>query len=200
VACGFWFRHGRARALQLNLGVINTSDVGHRVSNTLPWLARTHHQLLESFDVAAATISPSPQRHDHCKLPESLFRSLLSTHTSSPPPLVFHSGGCGGSHLLVHNHTHAVLEACLACTFRPSAAFLFKVRFQQHGFLRVHATVKDALPHEKAINTSVYDSLRTPRITLHKRLPFAHNDVYAFHATLPCSVTKLLLSKRARAL
>jgi 7-keto-8-aminopelargonate synthetase-like enzyme len=26
-------------------------------------------------------------------------------------------------------------------------------------------------------------------------LPFAHNDVYAFHAAIPCSATKLLFSE-----
>ena len=33
-----------------------------------------------------------------------------------------------------------------------------------------------------AINASVHDSLSVARITLRMRLPFAHNDVCAFHA------------------
>jgi hypothetical protein len=92
-------------------------------------------------DLAATTISPSPQRrdlapvefsNDYCKLPESSSRSLLSNHTSSLPPVTFHSSGCGGSHLLVQNHAHAALEVRVTRTFRPSVVFLFKSDFDNN--------------------------------------------------------------------
>jgi 7-keto-8-aminopelargonate synthetase-like enzyme len=69
--------------------------------------------------------------------------------------------------------------------FLPFRCLPLQVRFrQQHGFLRVYATVNDALLHDKAINASVHDSLSAPRITPRMRLPSAHNDVCAFHAAL----------------
>jgi 7-keto-8-aminopelargonate synthetase-like enzyme len=155
------------------------------------------HQLITN---TATIVSSSPQRHDlapvefsndYCKLPESPSRSFLSSnHTSSLPPVTFHSSGCGGCHLLVHNHAHAALEASRQAHFPPFRCLPLQVRFrQQHGFLRVHTTVNDALLHDKAINTSVHDGLSTPRITPRARLPFAHNDVSAFHFML-CATLK----------
>ena len=95
----------------------------------------------------SVSLSISPLLHSHVltapstHLPRQRMRWLISSYKS---------------------HAHAALEACLTRTFRPSVVFLFKVRFRQlHGLLRVHAKVKNTLPHDKCINISIYDSLST---------------------------------------
>ncbi|KAN0109342.1 hypothetical protein V8E52_009386 [Russula decolorans] len=71
-------------------------------------------------DLAATTISPSPQRRD------------LAPVEFSNDYFTFHSSGCGGSHLLVQNHAHAALEVRVTRTFRPSVVFLFKSDFDNN--------------------------------------------------------------------